>query len=74
MQPLDKKSHGNYEIQEVYYATSHARTGCTYPVGCLSVGGAMSFTINPPSPLISVAESKEFADDLVELLTSIAMN
>ncbi|KAL7481621.1 hypothetical protein ACHAW6_007299 [Cyclotella cf. meneghiniana] len=67
-----KRCHGNYEIHEIYYATSHARTGCTYPVGCLSVGGGMSFSINPPWQLITEIESKQFADDLMELLRIIS--
>ncbi|KAL3783116.1 hypothetical protein HJC23_012452 [Cyclotella cryptica] len=67
-----KRSHGDYEIHEIYYATSHARIGCTYPVGCLSVGGGMSFSINPPWPIITEAESKTFADDFTQLLRTIA--
>jgi hypothetical protein len=34
----------------------------------------MSFSFNPPWPLISEAESKKFADDFIELLRVIAMD
>jgi hypothetical protein len=67
-----QRCHGDYEIYEIYYATSHARTGCTYPVGCMSVGGSMSVSINPPWPLITEIESKKFADDFIELLRIIS--
>lgn len=32
----------------------------------------MSFSINPPWPLITEIESKQFADDLMELLRIIS--
>ncbi|KAL7469410.1 hypothetical protein ACHAXS_009876 [Conticribra weissflogii] len=63
---------GDYEIQEIYYATSHARVGCTFPVGCITVKGKMSCTINPPWPLISEERSEAFADAFVEILEVIA--
>lgn len=67
-----KALRGEYEIKEIYYATSHARVGCTFPVGCITVGGRMSCTINPPWPLISEQKGKEFADAFVVLLEVIA--
>jgi len=63
---------GDYEIEEIYYATSHARVGCTFPVGCITVKGKMSCTINPPWPLISEERSKTFADAFVEILKVVA--
>mmetsp|Transcript_32451 Transcript_32451/g.66489 ORF Transcript_32451/g.66489 Transcript_32451/m.66489 type:complete len:96 (+) Transcript_32451:1-288(+) len=69
---LYKAKRGDYEIEEIYYATSHARVGCTFPVGCITVKGKMSCTINPPWPLISEERSKTFADAFVEILKVVA--
>ncbi|EED92604.1 predicted protein [Thalassiosira pseudonana CCMP1335] len=67
-----KATHGEYTVEEIYFATSHARVGCTFPVGCITVAGSMCCTINPPWPLVSDEKSKAFADDFVELLEIIA--
>jgi len=64
--------HGTLNLDEIYYATSHARVGTTFPVGCITVGGKMSITINPPWPLLSKKESEEFADAFIGLLEVIA--
>ncbi|KAL7541148.1 hypothetical protein ACHAXR_012883 [Thalassiosira sp. AJA248-18] len=64
--------HGTYQLEDAFYATSHARVGATFPVGCITVGGKMSITINPPWPLVSKKESEKFADAFIGLLGVIA--
>lgn len=64
--------HENYRLEEIYMCTSHSRIGATFPVNCITIGGEMSITINPPWPLISKAKSEEFADAFVQLLDVIA--
>ena len=61
-----------YGLDEIYYATSHVQAGITFPVNCISVGGKMSITMNPPWPLISKRTSEEFATAFIELLNVIA--
>lgn len=67
-----KATHGDYRLEEVYFATSHARVGATFPVGCITVDGRMCISINPPWPLVGEKESGDFADAFVELLTVVA--
>lgn len=67
-----KTKHGNYEIQDLFFATSHARTGCLYQVSCLTVDGRLSLTFHPASPLVPDDANAAFADAFVDLLSTVA--
>jgi len=64
--------HGRYTVQEIYFATSHARIGCLYPVSCMTVGGTIFINFNPAYPLVSEEDNAKFADAFVELLETVA--
>jgi len=63
-----KANHGRYAIEDVHFATSHARSGCLYQVSCLTVDGKARFTFHPAAPIVSEREGAAFADYFVDLL------
>ncbi len=63
-----KTKHGRYEVKDVVFATSHARTGCLYQVSCQTIGGELSCTFNPAMPLVSDETNAMFADAFIDLL------
>jgi len=71
-QEFVKEKHGRYQILDVFYATSHARTGCLFPVSCLTVSGRIQCSFHPPSPLVSAETNRQFADAFIELLEVVA--
>jgi hypothetical protein len=64
--------HGKYQVQEIYAGTSHARTGCLYPLTCMTVGGEMQCTFHPPSPIVSEETAAQFVDDFMDILDTVA--
>ena len=64
--------HGRYRVEDVYFATPHVRSGCLYPLSCMTVNGAFKFTFHPMSPVVSAETNKEFADAFVDLLERVA--
>ncbi len=66
-----KTKHGRFEIQEVFYATSHARSGCLYQISCLTVNNELMCTFHPASPVVTEEKNEEFADSFVQLLRII---
>jgi len=65
-------SHGRYTVEEVFFATSHARTGCLYQVSCLTVDGEMQCTFHPASPVVSEETNAKFADAFMDILETVA--
>ena len=65
-------SHGRYTVEEVFFATSHARTGCLYQVSCLTVDGEMQCTFHPASPVVSEETNAKFADAFMDMLETVA--
>jgi hypothetical protein len=65
-------SHGRYKVEEVFFATSHARTGCLYQVSCLTVDGEMQCTFHPASPVVSEETNAKFADAFMDTLETVA--
>lgn len=65
---LFKTKHGRYEIQDLFYAASNARSGCLYRFSCVTVNDELKFTFHPASPIVSKDTNEKFADALVELL------
>lgn len=60
--------HGKYEVEEVYFATSHARSGCLYQASCLSINNKLHCTFHPTTPIVSEEKNTLFADYFIELL------
>jgi len=67
-----KAKHGKYEIEDIYFATSHARTGCLYQASCLTVAGEMMCTFHPASPIVSDETNFKFADAFMDTLEIVA--
>jgi len=65
-------SHGRYNIEEIYFATSHARTGSLYQASCITVSGELQCTFHPASPPISEETNNQFADSFIDLLSAVA--
>lgn len=64
--------HGQYEIEDIYFATPHTNSGCLFPVSCLTVNGELQITFHPVAPLVDDSTSGKFADAFVELLNIAA--
>ena len=56
----------------MYFAVSHARTGSTFQLSCLTVNGELDMTFHPAEPVVSAAESAQYADNFVNLLQTVA--
>lgn len=69
---LLKVKRGRYKIEDLYYATPHVRSGCLYPLSCMTVDGEFKFTFHPMSPVVSQETNDKFADAFVELLQVVA--
>ena len=69
-----KIRHGKYNIDDVYFATTHARTGCLYQVSTMTVDGEMRCTFNPASPIVSEETNAAFADAFMGVLETVANN
>jgi hypothetical protein len=67
-----KVKHGRFEVEDVFFATSHARTGCLYQVSCQTVGGKMDLVFHPVAPITSVEINLGFANAFTELLEVVA--
>jgi hypothetical protein len=64
--------HGKYKIQDIFFATTHTRSGCLYPASCITVDGSLKMTFNPVAPIVSDKTNANFADGFVELLEIVA--
>ncbi len=64
--------HGRFEIQEVHYATSHARSGCLYQASCLTINNELMCTFHPASPIVTKEKNNDFADSFVQLLEIVS--
>jgi len=60
--------HGNYKIDDIYYAASNARSGSLYRFSCITVNDEMKFTFHPASPIVSEETNQKFADALLDVL------
>jgi hypothetical protein len=67
-----KVKHGRFKVEDIFFATSHARTGCLYQVSCLTVGGELKLTSHPVSPIVSEETNARFANAFVDLLEIVA--
>lgn len=65
-------SHGRFHIDEIYFATSHARSGCLFVASCLSVNDELLCTFHPTEPIVSSQTNSNFADAFIELLEVIS--
>ena len=63
-----KSKEGKYQINNLYFATSHARSGCLYQVSSLTINGEMQFTFHPAAPIVSPKVNEAFADSFIALL------
>jgi len=64
--------HGDYKVEDVFYATPHTESGCLYPVSGLTLNGEMKLTFNPVSPIVDDETNAKFADAYIGLLEAIA--
>lgn len=67
-----KIMHGRFKVEDVFFATSHARTGCLYQASCLTVDGELQCTFHPVTPIVSEETNAEFADSFMNLLETVA--
>lgn len=63
-----KSKHGKYQIENLFFATTHARTGCLYQASCMTVDDKMQCTFHPASPIIKEETNAQFADAFISLL------
>ena len=63
-----KTKHGKFEIEQVYFATTHARSGCLYQASCLTINGELQCTFHPAMPIVSDEINSQFADSFMEML------
>lgn len=64
--------HGRYEVEEIYFATSHARSGCLYQASCLTINNKLHATFHPATPIVSDEKNAEFSDSFIELLEVVS--
>jgi hypothetical protein len=64
--------HGRFKVEEIYFATSHARSGCLYQASCLTVNNELKCTFHPADPIVNSETNSRFADAFVELLETIS--
>lgn len=69
---LQQTAHGKYTVEDVFFATSHARTGCLYQISAMTVGGEMKCTFHPASPVVNEQTNAKFADAFIETLEIVA--
>jgi len=67
-----KNTHGDYRIEDVFFATSHARTGCLYQLSAMTIGGELKCTFHPASPIVSEETNEKFANAFMETLEIIS--
>ena len=70
--PLLQSKHGRYNIDDIYYGVSHARSGCLYQLSCLTLGGEMKLTFHPAMPIVSEETNAKFADAFVEMIEIVS--
>lgn len=63
--------HGRYKVQDVFFGTPHARSGCLYQLSALTVGGSMKMTFHPASPIVSEETNDKFATEFVNLIEKV---
>lgn len=64
--------HGRYNIDDMYFAVSNARTGCLYQISCMTVDGEMKIVSHPATPVVSEQTNEQFADAFVDLVEVMA--
>lgn len=64
--------HGRYILEEIYFATSHARSGCLYQASCMTINDRLHCTFHPAMPIVNEVTNSDFADSFVDLLEVIA--
>ena len=64
--------HGDYNIQDIYFATTHVNSGCLYPMSVVTINNEMKFTFHPVDPIVTNNENQLFADDYINLLNILA--
>ena len=67
-----KSKHGKYQIENLHFATTHARTGCLYQASCVTINDEIQCTFHPASPIISEESNRQFSDAFIDLLNTIA--
>lgn len=65
-----QSKHGEYEIKNLHFASSHARSGSLYQFSCVTLNDEIQFTFHPASPIVSKETNEIFADSLIEILKS----
>jgi hypothetical protein len=68
---LKKTSHGRYNVDDIFYGVSHARSGCLYQLSCLTLNGEMKLTFHPAMPIVSEEANAQFANAFVELIETV---
>lgn len=63
---------GRFQIDDIYFATSHARSGCLYQASCLTVNNELKCTFHPAEPIVDSDTNSRFADSFVDLLEIIS--
>ena len=69
---LQKGLDSDFEVQELYYGTSHARNGCLAQLSCLSVGDVFCGCLQFPSPLLERDASIDFRTKFTNILKNLS--
>jgi len=65
---LLESQHEPYQILNLFYATSHARTGCLFQTSVITINNELHLTFHPSSPPIDPEINDKFASTVVDLL------
>jgi len=64
--------HGKYQINDIYYAASNARSGSLYRMSCLTINDEIKLTFHPAAPIVNEDTNEQFANSFIKLLELVA--
>ena len=62
----------NFVVSAMQFAVSHARTGSTFQLSCVTVEGRLNLCFHPAAPLVTREQSNEYADRFLRLLEAVS--
>jgi hypothetical protein len=69
---LLQSKYGKYEVEDIFFAASNARSGSLYRFSCITIGDTMKFTFHPAAPIVDEETNEKYADALLEMLEIVS--
>jgi hypothetical protein len=69
---LLQAKYGKFEVEDVFFAASNARSGSLYRFSCITIGDEMKFTFHPAAPIVDAETNEKYADALLEMLEIVS--